>query len=357
MKAGFAGDSIVDLRYLKYLRCFCGSEAFSACGLEKEILRPLVPERGTAVETGILVCEGCKRAYPVIDGVAHMLPEALDDEAAGAFLERHSNRLPDGVRAQGPGPGDRGEPDRAWEHKRNEMKARDEQAGGYHGYLTEAYASSEQRAFMKHLRPAPGDAIVELGCGTGKITTGLVRSGAKNLVALDFSEASIRLLRRRLDRKDRDRVFFVKGDACNPPFRDGVFDKCVSAQVFEHIPGRREQERFVAKVRRILKPGGAAALTVYNSNLVKRLRRVRSGYHAGSIYFENFTKKEVRGFFEGLFTIERLTGMNCYFPFFHKAGPRLQKLIESCLCRSPFNGLLGNILFLGVRAPGRPFRA
>ena len=44
---------------------------------------------------------------------------------------------------------------------------------------------------------SPGDAVLEIGCGTGKATLGLARRGL-NILALDPGEALIAVARRRL---------------------------------------------------------------------------------------------------------------------------------------------------------------
>jgi ubiquinone/menaquinone biosynthesis C-methylase UbiE/uncharacterized protein YbaR (Trm112 family) len=334
--------------YSRYLRCFCGSENLAVYGFEKGGFKPVDPGQKT-LETGLLVCGGCHRAYPINGRVLYMLPETLPDQAAESFFKKHSGRLPQGIRIPRFGQAVDNAADSASQSKKNEMKARDEQADKYHSFLQQTYAANEQKVFNEFLQPASGDVIVELGCGTGKITREIIKAGFKDLIAMDFSEASIRLLLEKLDGRAREKVLFIKADVCNLPLKDGIADKCASAQVFEHIPGRDEQRKFMTGLKRVLKPGGSAALTVYNLNIVKRLQKAEKGYHSGSIYFENFRKSEIRAFFREQFRIEKLSGINCYFPFFYKTGPAFQRAIESFLSRSPLNSVLGNILFLGLR--------
>jgi len=173
---------------------------------------------------------------------------------------------------------------------------------------------------------------------------------------MDFSEASIRLLLEKLDERTKNRILFIKADACNLPLKSQISDKCVSAQVFEHIPGMQEQEKFIIELRRILKPSGIATMTVYNLNIRKKLQKAAKGYHEGSIYFENFTKKEIKKVFERHFTIDQLFGINCYFPFFYKTGPSFQHFMEKILSKSPLNSFLGNILFLSLKSRKEPIK-
>src|SRR5207248_8738231 len=51
----------------------------------------------------------------------------------------------------------------------------------------------------------------------------------------------------------------VRGDLLALPFPDDSFDKVIASEVLEHIPA---DERAMAEIARVLKPGGHAAITV-----------------------------------------------------------------------------------------------
>jgi SAM-dependent methyltransferase len=51
----------------------------------------------------------------------------------------------------------------------------------------------------------------------------------------------------------------VRGSAYALPFEDGTFDRVVAAEVLEHLP---QDERAMAELFRVLKPGGLIAVTV-----------------------------------------------------------------------------------------------
>src|SRR3981189_3037842 len=51
----------------------------------------------------------------------------------------------------------------------------------------------------------------------------------------------------------------VKGDALDLPYADGTFDCVVASEILEHVP---EDDRAIAELVRVLKPGGALAITV-----------------------------------------------------------------------------------------------
>jgi SAM-dependent methyltransferase len=50
-----------------------------------------------------------------------------------------------------------------------------------------------------------------------------------------------------------------EGDALDLPFADGEFDRVVAAEVLEHIP---RDDRAIAELVRVLRPGGTMAVTV-----------------------------------------------------------------------------------------------
>jgi SAM-dependent methyltransferase len=51
----------------------------------------------------------------------------------------------------------------------------------------------------------------------------------------------------------------VKGDALDLPYSDGTFDCVIASEILEHVP---EDDRAIAELVRVLKPGGSLAITV-----------------------------------------------------------------------------------------------
>ena len=110
-----------------------------------------------------------------------------------------------------------------------------------------------------------GDTVLDMGCGAGRHAFALYRRGA-HVVALDLDEAEL---------KDVSGMFAamqeegevpagaaaqaVRGSAYALPFDDEAFDRVVAAEVLEHLP---QDERAMAELVRVLKPGGLIAVTV-----------------------------------------------------------------------------------------------
>ncbi len=53
-------------------------------------------------------------------------------------------------------------------------------------------------------------------------------------------------------------------DASCLPFPDEVFDWAISVATYHHIKGKRERQAALSELRRVLKPGGEAFITVWN---------------------------------------------------------------------------------------------
>ncbi len=56
----------------------------------------------------------------------------------------------------------------------------------------------------------------------------------------------------------------VLADVSHLPFADGVFDWAVSVATYHHIKGKRERQTALNELRRVLRPGGEAFITVWN---------------------------------------------------------------------------------------------
>ncbi len=84
-----------------------------------------------------------------------------------------------------------------------------------------------------------------------------------DLYGVDFSGEMIRLARR-YARKFRFPVNLQVADARNLPFADETFDWAISVAAYHHLKGHQDQLSGLKELRRVLKPGGEAFLTVWN---------------------------------------------------------------------------------------------
>jgi SAM-dependent methyltransferase len=112
---------------------------------------------------------------------------------------------------------------------------------------------------------APGDRVLDLGCGAGRHAFECYRRGAQ-VVALDRNAEEIAEVRKWFaamaeagEAPAGASAVAMEGDALALPFEDGTFDKVIISEVMEHIPDDRA---VLAEMVRVLKPGGLIAVTV-----------------------------------------------------------------------------------------------
>ena len=100
----------------------------------------------------------------------------------------------------------------------------------------------------------PGCKALDLCCGHGNVAAGLVKAGAQ-VTGLDFSPAMLEMAR-----ADVPEAQFVEGDAMALNFEDNAFDAVTIGFGIPHVP---EPPKVIAEARRILRPGGRLAFSVW----------------------------------------------------------------------------------------------
>ncbi len=84
-----------------------------------------------------------------------------------------------------------------------------------------------------------------------------------DLYGVDFSGEMIKLARR-YSHKFEFPVRLAVADARHLPFADKSFDWAISVATYHHLKGHAEQLAALQELRRVLKPGAEAFLTVWN---------------------------------------------------------------------------------------------
>jgi ubiquinone/menaquinone biosynthesis C-methylase UbiE len=118
----------------------------------------------------------------------------------------------------------------------------------------------------------PGDAIVDVGCGLGRLTRAAVTLGAGSVHAIDISKEMLE--RAQGYNAELDSVTWVQGDGTSlAGIPDGVADGLISHVVFQHIPDPQITLGYIRDMGRVLKPGAWAAFQISNDPKVHRPRR------------------------------------------------------------------------------------
>ena len=100
----------------------------------------------------------------------------------------------------------------------------------------------------------PNKAVLDLCCGQGNVSAGLVRAGAR-VTGLDFSPAMLKMARAAVPEAQ-----FVEGDAMFLSFEDQTFDAVTIGFGIPHVP---DPPKVVAEARRVLRRGGRLAFSVW----------------------------------------------------------------------------------------------
>jgi uncharacterized protein len=263
---------------------------------------------GGELQSGVLRCPECGNGYPVIAGIPNMLPPS---EYQAAEVESAKMR---------------------------ESKARDADADIYDSNVPEYQTQVDISNMLNALKITRGQAVMDLGAGTGRLTIELARL-TPNVLALDISPHSLEKNRSKCMAAGLPLPEFIAADACYLPLRGGLLHKAASVMMIEHIPTAEERRRCLDEVHRVLKPGGRLVMTAYNYSWSKRKHNIREGFHGNDLYYYNFDRSEFRTMLSS-FQIRKLTAL-LNLP----AGMKFRPLDDVIAAIPPLAALTGEMLF------------
>lgn len=112
-----------------------------------------------------------------------------------------------------------------------------------------------KRLLIEQAGLAPGQTILDLGCGTGTLAVRIKRAvSAARVSGLDGDPEVLRRARDKA-RRHRAEITFEEGLSTDLPYGDACFDRVLSSLFFHHLSpaDKRQTSR---EVHRILNPGG-----------------------------------------------------------------------------------------------------
>jgi len=118
----------------------------------------------------------------------------------------------------------------------------------------------EKRILEEHIKAAPKDNFLELGCGTGHWTSCFTDMGFQ-VTAVDESEAMLNIA---VSKKIKNASFLL-ADAAELPFPDNSFNIIASVTMLEFV---KDPVKMLDEVYRLLKPDGTLILGCLNKNSV-----------------------------------------------------------------------------------------
>ncbi len=102
-----------------------------------------------------------------------------------------------------------------------------------------------------------GNKVLEVGPGPG-ITTDLLRTRVASLTCIEIDRKLAASLARRMEGGN---VTVLHGDATAMSLPDASFDGALSFTMLHHVQSKALQDRLLAEVARVLRPGGILAGT------------------------------------------------------------------------------------------------
>ncbi len=103
--------------------------------------------------------------------------------------------------------------------------------------------------------------LLNIGCAHGPDFLPFTRNF--DLYGVDFSTEMLKLARK-YAQKFNFAVSLSVADVSHLPYADKTFDWAISVATYHHIKGREEKMAALSELRRVLKPGGEAFITVWN---------------------------------------------------------------------------------------------
>ena len=194
----------------------------------------------------------------------------------------------------------------------------------------------------------PGMSLLDVGCATGDYTFLLARAGFR-MTGADLSAKSIETARKKGARIGLD-VRFVTADAEDlAGLPDGSFDGVVSFSALRYVPNL---DRALTAIRRVLKPGAAAALDFPNRfcpwfRLLKNRFGVETHFHD-----HHYSAGEIRAFY-GRAGFADAAVRHILFTSYLTPAPLLPafRLVDAVAERTPFlNHTAAILMTRGVKA-------
>jgi uncharacterized protein YbaR (Trm112 family)/SAM-dependent methyltransferase len=188
--------------------------------------------RGTRILSGTLKCGACSTTYPVETGIPRLVEAPPDVQTIGRRFEFE------------------------WVSR---WTGRFEGTALCHGVELNEYVTWQMDHLARHRPLAPGDRILDAGCGSGEKASLLARMcPQQTVVGLDLGLGSLE--KAALAYGDVENLNYVQGNILQPPLRWHAFRWGISIGVLHHTPDTR---RAFAMFRRLLTDDAAVLVYLY----------------------------------------------------------------------------------------------
>ena len=274
--------------------------------------RSIQTDRG--IQTGRLRCAGCDAVYPIEEGIARIFSQAALDEES-----------------------------------RRELAIRDQRADISDPHEeSSAWHRMEIEPTLEALGPLAGTNVLELGCGTGRLTVRLAQAGA-NVLATDFSPASLRFLAGRI--RSEWRIGLVHADCTHFAVQKRSFGRVLSTLV-SNLPTARHRAAMMQLAADAIGNTGRFVFSTHHYGLRERLRgESMSGHYPDTgIYRLLFRRRDILRETSPYFRDVRCRPIRVQIPLLGRLGfpvVAFSRLAE----KIPLLDSLGDLLLLVAREP------
>ncbi len=105
--------------------------------------------------------------------------------------------------------------------------------------------------------------VLDIGCGNGRNMILPARLGHE-VYGIDFSMNLLNIAKQKLDMRElEESTHLLGGDASALPLKDNAFDSALYIATLHHIPSEDDRLRSLQELKRCLRPGGSALISVW----------------------------------------------------------------------------------------------
>jgi tRNA (uracil-5-)-methyltransferase TRM9 len=134
----------------------------------------------------------------------------------------------------------------------------DQIAPGWYNFRHRTIFGTELAALAQRWRSG---RLLNIGCAHGPDFLPFQKSF--ELHGVDLSLEMLKLARK-YAKKYQFTVSLAAADACQLPYADRSFDFAIAVATYHHLKDRQERHQALQELKRVLKPGGEAFITVWN---------------------------------------------------------------------------------------------